>query len=141
MHLSESFKARGHPNISSTHRTTIMVTKDDWLTPKGDCVVAVRAEKGFADLSPELKEMMRSQNSKIQLVIKVEGRTFEVMGRGDPGLMLNHPTDIVARKSRYFCERTLMIQADKAACDMDDAILSLIKDTERVVNVTISVEL
>jgi hypothetical protein len=141
MHLSESFQARGHPNIRSTHRTTIMVTRDDWLTPRGDCVVAVRAEKGLADLSPELKEMMKRQNSKIQLVIAAGNTIFEVTGRGGPGLMLSHPTDIVARKSLHICERTLMIQANKAACDMNEALVNLIKDTERVINVTISVDL
>ena len=141
MHLSESFEARGHPNIRSTHRTTIMVTRDDWLTPRGDCVVAVRAEKGLADLSPELKEMMKRPNSKIQLVIAAGYTAFRVTGRGDPGLMLSHPTDIVARKSRHICERTLMIQADKAACDMNEALVNLIKDTDCVINVTISVEL
>lgn len=141
MRLSESFEARGHPNIRSTHRTTIMVTRDDWLTPRGDCVVAVRAEKGLSDLSPELKEMMKRPNSKIELVIAAGNRAFKVTGRGDPGLILSHPTDIVARRSRHICERTLMIQADKAACDMSEALVDLIKDADRVINVAISVEL
>lgn len=141
MRLSESFEARGHPNIRSTHSTTVMVTRDDWLTPRGDCAVAVRAEKGLSELSPELKEMMKIQNSKIELVIAAGNRVFKVTGRGSPGLILSHPTDIVARKSRYICERTLMIQADKAACDMSEALVNLIKDSERVINVEISVEL
>ncbi len=34
-----------------------------------------------------------------------------------------------------------MIQADKAACDVNKALVDLIKDVERVITVTISVEL
>ena len=141
MYLSETFIARGHPNIIPAHRTTIMVTKDEELTPRGDCVVAVRAEKGLIDLSLKLKEAMKRTDSKIQLVITAGDLAFEVTGRGDPGLILSHPSDIVARKSQYICERTLMIQADKAACDMGEAIVSLLKDADVVVNVTISVDL
>ena len=118
-----------------------MVTRDDWLTPRGDCVVAVRADKGLVDISPELKEMMKRPNSKIQLVIAAGNTIFEVTGRGGSGLMLSHPKDIVARKSLHICERTLMIQADKSACDMNEALVNLIKDTECVINVTISVDL
>lgn len=141
MYLRETFIARGHPNIMPAHSTTIMVTRDEELTPRGDCVVAVRAEKGLIDLSPKLKEAMKRTDSKIRLVITAGDLAFEVTGRGDPGLILSHPSDIVARKSQYICERTLMIRADKAACDMGEAIVSLLKDADVVVNVTISVDL
>lgn len=141
MHLRETFKARGHPNIMPTHRTTIMITRDEKLTPRGDCIVAVKAEKGLVDLNPRLKEAMKRTDSKIQLMITAGDQAFEVEGRGAPGLILSHPADIVARKSQYICDRTLMIRADKAACDMCEAMISLLKDADVLVKVTISVEL
>ena len=141
MPVFEMFRARGHPNVSSSHRTTVMVTKEADLTPQGDCVMAVWAEKGLRDLDPRLKDAMRRSDAKIRLVIEVGGLEFEVMGEGDPGLTLSHPTDIVARKSRYICDRTLMIRADKAACDADKDLVDLLKDKNRGVNVIISVDL
>jgi hypothetical protein len=141
MHLRETFTARGHPNIMPTHRTTIMITRDEELTPRGDCIVAVKAEKGLVDLNPRLKEAMKRTDSKIRLVITAGDQAFEVAGNGATGLILSHPADIVARKSQYICDRTLMIRADKAACDMCEAMISLLKDADVLVNVTISVEL
>jgi hypothetical protein len=84
---------------------------------------------------------MRRSDARIRLVLEVEGLEFEVTGEGDPGLTLSHPSDMVARKSHYICDRTLMIRADKAACDADKDLVDLLKGENRGVNVTISVDL
>ena len=141
MTIFETFRARGHPNVRSSHRTTVMVTKEAALTPSGDCVMAVGAEKGLRDLDPRLKEAMRRSDARIRLILEVGGLEFEVTGEGDPGLTLSHPSDMVARKSRYICDRTLMIRADKAACDADKDLVDLLKGENRGINVTISVDL
>jgi hypothetical protein len=141
MLIIETFRARGHPNVRPSHRTTVMVTKEADLTPRGNCIMAVRAEKGLRDLDPRLKDAMRRSDARIQLVLEIGGLEFEVTGEGDPGLTLSHPTDIVARKSHYICDRTLMIRADKAACNADKDLVNLLKDENRGVNVTISVDL
>lgn len=141
MPIKDVFKAWGHPNIRPRHKTTLMVTKDTELTHHGDCVVSVQAEKGLKDLDSQLKETIRNSNAMVRLVIEVEGNTFEISGRGDQRLSLSHPTDIVVRKSSYICNRTLMIHADRAACDLDKAIVKLLQNREQVVNITISVEI
>ncbi len=138
--LKEAFKALGHHNIRASHETTVMVTRDKELTTRGDCIVAVAAEKGLSDLDPDLKEAARSRESKITLTIEAGGREFKVTGRGDPRLTLTDPRDMVARKSGYICRRTLMVGADKAACDMDEALVELLREGEGVVNVTLTVE-
>ncbi len=140
-HFSESFNAWGHPNIRSNHRTTLMITKDAVLTPRGDCVIALRAQKGLMDLDPNLKESMRKKDARIRLILNVNEHTFVVSGSGDPRLPLSHPTELIARKSHYICDRTLMIGADKAARDIDDAMVNLLRDEKRAVSVTIVVEL
>ena len=122
MRLIERFRALGHPNIRAMHRTTLMVTRDPELTPRGDCIVAVGAEKGLADLNPELREAARRKNARITLILEAEGLSFTVSGWGDPRLTLDHPRDIVVRRSRYICPRTLMIGADKAACDIPEEL-------------------
>lgn len=141
MPIFEAFRARGHPNVSSSHRTTVMVTKEIDLTPRGNCVMAVGAEKGLMDLDPRLKDAMRRSDARIRLILEVEGLEFEVTGEGDPGLTLSHPTDIVARKSHYICDRTLMIRADKAACDADNDLIGLLRDENQGVKITILVDL
>ncbi len=141
MLISETFKALGHPNIRSTHKTTIMITRDAELTPRGDCIVAVKSDKGLGNLKPKLKEAIKRPNAIIRLIIEAGGLSFEVKGRGDPKLTLNHPTEMVARKSGYICERTLMIGADKAASDIDGVLVKLLKEPNQVIKVTISVNL
>lgn len=139
MPLKDIFKAWGHPNIKPSHKTTLMITRDTEVSHRGDCIVSVMAEKGLRDLDPSLKEAMRSCNARIRITIEAGGSTFEVLGRGDPRLVLSHPKDMVARKSSYICDRTLMICADKAACDLDDVIATLLQNSEQVVNIEISV--
>ena len=54
--VKEVIFAQGHENILGTHKTTLEFTKDKHLTKKGDCIVAVAADKALADLSAEFKE-------------------------------------------------------------------------------------
>jgi len=141
MRLTDAFRARGHPNITASHRTTLMITRDPELTPRGDCIVAVAAEKGLRDLDPRMKEVMRSHDARIRLILEMGGAVFEVTGRGDPGLTLSHPADMVARKSGYICDRTLMVGADRAACDLDPSLVRLLQNRGQVVNITLIVEI
>lgn len=120
MMLSTSFKAQGHPDILSTHRNTLMTTKDKHLTKRGDCIVAVNAEKGLLDLDDDIKEAARSGDTVISLKLEAGGEEFTVRGRGHPELTYTDPSDIVVRKSGYVCGRTLMVEADKAACDIQE---------------------
>lgn len=138
--MRETFNACGHPNINPSHKTTLMITRDEDLTRRGDCIVSVRAGKGLRDLDPRLKEAIRSSKARIRLSIEVGNLTFSVSGNGDPRLTLSHPTDIVARKSSYVCDRTLMINADKAACDLDSSIVRLLQDAKKFVKIEISAE-
>ena len=51
----------------------------------------------------------------------------EIKGYGHPELTLDHPTDIVCRKSEFKCSRTLMIKADKAAIDLKKELIEDLK--------------
>jgi len=141
MPLRETFKARGHPNVRSTHGTTLMTTTDDHLSTRGDCIVAVSAEKGLRDLDPRIKDAIRRRGSTVRLIIETEGKTFTVEGFGDPRLTLSHPSDMVIRKSSYICDRTLMIRADKAACDIDNSMIELLRKENCQISLTIEASL
>jgi hypothetical protein len=140
MLLEESFRARGHPNIRATHEKTIEVTKETRLTAQGDCIAAIEAEKGLPELGDELKKAARNPASTISLTLRLGERVFTTVGRGDPGLTWEHPTDMVARMSGYVCSRTLMVHADKATIHMPRSFVQILKDPNAVVFVTVSVE-
>ncbi|MFH1402953.1 MAG: DUF371 domain-containing protein [Candidatus Altiarchaeota archaeon] len=110
--------ARGHPNVLSTHKTTLEFTKETHLTPRGDCIIAVGADKSLGDLKPELLEVLRNPGTKIKIKITCGGISDTVTAYGHPGLSFTHPTDAVLRKSEYVCSRTLAVNADKAALDL-----------------------
>jgi len=117
-----------------------MITREPRLTTRGDCIVAVAAEMGASDLDSTMKAAMRSRDAKIKLVLEAGGIVFEISGKGDPRLTLTHMNDMVARKSNYICDRTVMVRADKAACDIPPALVRLLKEPERAVNLELVVE-
>ena len=137
MDAKETFEAWGHPNVRSTHKTTLMVTRDEELTARGDCVVAVRAEKGAKDLDPRLKELITNSETRITLTMEAGDSSLNVVGWGHPRLSLSDPLDMVIRKSGYTCGRTLMIRADKVACDIPIAFVKLLQDVDQRVQLTI----
>lgn len=130
----ELIEARGHPNITALHRTTLEITKETNLTIKGTCIVAIGATKGAADLSPAFKELVRMGGS-LTLRLKVESMIFEIHGRGSKELELSHPTDIVCRKSSYHCPRTVMIKADRSASDIPRPMVQALRDPDKIVRI------
>ncbi len=133
----DSFTAWGHPNITSKHKTTIMITTDKHLSKDGDCILAVRAEKGLDDLPPDLREIIRNEEAKVSFTMEISGQRLVVRGRGHPGLTLTSPSDIVIRKSSFICHRTLMIKADIAALNIPPEFLRLLEGHNSEVHVTI----
>ncbi len=127
------FRAHGHPNIQSTHRTTLEITKEDYVTKRGDCIVGIRATLALADLPKWAKIAAKKESTRIVLTLTVNGRTESIQGRGHPDLTYDDETCMVARKSSYKCGRTLMIQADKAAVDLDRAFIQAARMPESVI--------
>jgi len=128
-------QAKGHRNITSRHRTTLEITKDDELGPKGDCIVAVSADKGFIDLTEDQRNELR--NSRILVTFQCNGLSWSVEGVGSKGLEMGNPTEMVIRKSRYECPRTLMIRSDKASIDMPRDMVSCLKEPSNNIKVII----
>jgi hypothetical protein len=124
----ETVIAKGHENITSKHRTTIEVTKEEEISRRADCIVGVGADKGVVDLSEGFKEKARNEESVIRVVLKVGDIREEVIGRGHPDLSFSHETDIVIRRSGYICPRTIMIKADKSSRELDRRLINLLKD-------------
>jgi len=138
--ITETIFAYGHENIKATHRSTLEITKDARLSEKGDCVIAVSADKSMADLSPEFKENLRRENTRLVILIETEEEAEAVNAFGSQRLTLTHPRDIVVRKSDYICSRTLAIQADKAACGLSRKLAEKLRNPKQRVKITLTVE-
>lgn len=140
MRITEIIFAYGHEKIQATHESTFEITKDDRLSKKGDCIIAVSADKSMADLSPEFKENLRRENTKIVILIETEEEAEVVNAFGSHRLTLTHPRDIVVRKSDYVGSRTLAIQADKAACGLSRKLIKKLRNPKQRVKITLKVE-
>jgi hypothetical protein len=139
MEITEIILAYGHECIQATHRSTLEITKEPKLSKKGDCIIAVSANKAAADLSPDFKESLRKENAKMNILIEA-GEFVEVVNCfGSPRLILTHQTDMVVRKSKYICSRTLAIQADKTACDLSRKLAEKLRNPKQKVKITLTV--
>jgi hypothetical protein len=118
--------AKGHSNVRATHRTTFEVTREDHLTPRGDCIIAVSADKSLRDLDPGLR--MGIKRGWPVVVIVSTGDLWDYsIGWGDPRLELSGSTRIVVRRSTYISPNTLMIRASKAAADLDRRLVDRLR--------------
>jgi len=126
--LVEVVHAQGHEHVSATHVSTFEVTTDDWLTPAGDCILAVEADRAPRDFSTAFRDACATTEATITATITVEGpsatHTETIVGRGDPGLDLLDDRSLVARTSNYTDDaRTVLVDADAAAADLDRELI------------------
>ena len=105
-----------------------MFTREDHLTPRGDCIVAVSADQACADLPAKMKEKLKSADTRLEITIECAGVSEKVTAYGHPNLTLTHAHDMVIRKSDFTCGRTLAVRADKAACDLNRQLIEKIKE-------------
>jgi len=137
---TEILTAHGHHNIQSTNKTTFEITKEHDLTKRGDCIIAVDATKGAADLNQRFKDVAHSQGARITIKIEADGEEETVTAWGNLRLLSTHPTDLVVRKSDYVCGRTLAIRADKAACDLSRKLVEKLRNPDQKVRITLIAE-
>jgi len=140
LRVIEIIAAYGHPNIRATHKTTFEVTKESHLTLRGDCIVAVKASKGAVDLSWRFKNIARKPNSKITVVIQAGKFKETAIGHGNPQLSFKHPADLVARKSEFVCNRTLMLHSNKAAWNFPRRLVKVLQNPTQKVKVILKAE-
>jgi len=138
---TEIITAYGHEFIRATHKTTFEITKEKSLTPRGDCLIAVGADKSVADLSREFKELAKKRGAEIMIIIESDGEKEIVKAHGDPSLTFTHPEDIVIRKSTYVCSRTLAVKANKAAKDLSRELIKKLKNPDKKVKITLTVKI
>jgi hypothetical protein len=137
--LKDEVFANGHKNIAATHLTTLEITKEIHLSRRGDCIIAVAADKSLADLSEEFKESLRKSSAKLTLIIEANGITAQINAYGSSKLTLTHPSDMVVRKSSYIDDRTLAINADKAAAGLPRKLVEKLRNPKQKVRISLKV--
>ncbi|MCL2691001.1 MAG: DUF371 domain-containing protein [Candidatus Bathyarchaeota archaeon] len=136
--LKEQITAFGHPNILATHPTTLMITKDKELTKKGDCIIAINANKTIPDLNPEFKQKLQNPNTKLTITIETDNLIEQITAYGATELELNNNNDMVIRKSNFTSNRTLAIKANKAAKDLPRELIKKLENPNQQIKITLT---
>jgi hypothetical protein len=123
----ERIRARGHEHVAATHDTTFEVTTDDWLTPAGDCIVGVEADRAPADFAPAFVDACRDPDTVITVTLDADGTTDTVRARGHPDLTFGSDRSAVVRTSTYVDDRTVAVGADAAAADLDRDLVAALE--------------
>ncbi len=134
MILLDSINAIGHSFIQCTHSTTTELTKDDYLTEKGTCILGIKASKACYDLNPELKKKIKN-GEKIYVVIKVDDIVDSFYGYGSNNLTLLSKKDLVFRKSNYTCDRTILINCTKSSRELNRNIINKLTNSKKQISI------
>jgi hypothetical protein len=135
----EHFSAWGHPLVTATHRTTFEITAEDHLSASGSCIIAVRSEVGAADLSDRFCTLLRMPGSTLKTDLVCRDTWVTVRSSGSADLVLDHPTDLVWRRSAFTCGRTIGVYSDHTAVTLPRDLIHLLVQEERL-DVTMTVE-
>jgi hypothetical protein len=139
MEAQEIIRCRGHPSVLGSHPTTFEVTCGDHLTENGNCIIGIAADKGCAGLSPAFKAVLAHDDAVLVTLLACSGTVVEVRSRGSSQFTLDHPADMVWRKSPFVCGRTIGILSDRAALTLPrELIADLARGNELVVTLTVT---
>jgi len=131
--VCEEVHAYGHENVLSRHKMTFEVTKEEYLTKKGDCIIGINADKSVSGFSEKFKDTVRHANSYVKIFISCAQFREEVNARGSENLILTNEKDIVVRKSKFTDDRTAAVMANKSAADLNKEMIKILakgKETE-----------
>ncbi|KDS90912.2 hypothetical protein FK85_08445 [Halorubrum saccharovorum] len=139
--LIEVVRAVGHEHVTAEHASTVELTTDDWLTPAGDCIVGVEADRAPRDFSAAFREACQNADATITARFAVgepgadavdtedPAHVDEIVGRGDADLALLDDRSLVGRTSDYTDdERTIFVDGDGAAADLDRDLVAALAE-------------
>ena len=137
MEVQEIIHCRGHPLVIGNHSTTFEVTREDHLTKNGNCIIGIAADKGCAGLSAAFKRVLANDDAVLMTRLSSGDVTFEVKSHGSSRFTLDHPTDMVWRRSSFVCGRTIGILSDQVAATLPKPLIAnLAAGKEMIVTLT-----
>src|SRR3989338_7126099 len=131
-----SFTCYGHENITCRHKATLEFTKDSELSLKGDCIIGVKADFSIKEIKRFI-ESLGNNNKNYNLKNNVaENKIIEkINAEINPGF--DSDKEMVIRKSDFADKRTFAIKADKAACELNAALLGFLKGSRNKIEVIV----
>jgi hypothetical protein len=121
--MEQLVRARGHEHVHAEHASTWELTSDDWLTPAGDCILGVEADTVPADFNEAFVAACQDSDAVIEGTLRVDGHEQVIEGSGHPDLTFADDRSLVVRTSDYVDDRTVMVDADAAAADVNRALV------------------
>lgn len=137
--MQEVVTARGHENVTAQHASTFEVTSDDYLTPAGDCILAIDANRTPADFSDAFLAACQDSEATITVILEADGHREESQGTGHPEFTFTNERSMVWRTSDYVDDRTVGVGMDKSAGDLDRNLVAALADGAAL-TVTLTVE-
>ena len=126
--MDETVRAHGHEHVAAEHQSTLELTTDDYLTPAGDCILGIEADRAPVDFADDFVAACQDPEATITLVLEADGHRETVTGSGHPDLAFENDRSMVARTSTYVDDRTILVNADKAAADVDRNLVAALAD-------------
>ena len=114
------FHAYGHPNIKGTHKNTFEFTKEDHLTPTGDCIIGIRS-----DFDPKALGELVKRVSSLRITLIVGDEKEVISATANP--TFSDQTEAVVRIGEHTCPRTLAYRASKSAKYLSRKMMELLK--------------
>ncbi len=137
--MKETIHAHGHEHVQATHQSTFEVTSDDYLTPAGDCILGIKSDCVPARFDSAFVSACQNATATITARIEVAGIVETVTGRGDPALTFDSDRSLVGRTSEYVDGRTVLVEADAAAADLDrDLVAALAAGADLVLTLEVT---
>ena len=137
--IIERIHAWGHENISSTHRSTIEITKEISLTKRGDCIIGVNASKACKDLVKDLKTQIK-KGTKFKVILKTDDVEDYFYGYGNQKLRLLDKNDMVFRKSDFICDRTILINCSKSSIELNKELTRSLRNPDTKLLIFIEID-
>ncbi len=131
--------AKGHANVQATHSSTFEITLDSHLSRQGDCIIGVESSHSAQDINNILGDAIRRPGSQIHTYLSVGEISECIQGWGSPKLILSEKTSLVWRTSDFVDARTVAIQCDKAAKDLNRALIALLQNPDSSLQITLLV--
>jgi hypothetical protein len=120
--------AHGHEHVTGEHTSTLELTSDDYLTPAGDCILGIEADTVPAEFDDGFVDACRDASATITATLDADGYTATIEGSGHPDLSFENERSHVLRTSDYVDDRTVMVDADAAAADIDRDLVEALAD-------------
>ncbi|MHA2502733.1 MAG: DUF371 domain-containing protein [Candidatus Kariarchaeaceae archaeon] len=131
-------QAWGHANVLGNHRTTFQFTTEQHLTPKGDCIIAVRATHAASTLPEELKTHLKT-GGQVELKLACGDILLKIRGQGHPDMTFTHDHDMVFRRSSHVDGRTVTINTNMTAAQMPRELMELLQSPDQEITLEITI--